>query len=383
MSKNTPDDKRLRILIFSWRDLGHPNNGGAEIVTHEHAKAWVRAGHSVTLFTSMYGGATWEEILDGVSIVRRGNELLTVQVAAFFWYQKHKNEFDLVFDHFHGIPFYTPLFVQCKKIAFIHEVAKEVWKLNALPWYISWLPSLIGPAIEKVTLAILYKKTPFITVSQSTKDDLALLGISEKNIIIIENGLTLPKSLKKYEKEAESTIMFLGAHAKDKGIQDAIDAFAKLNRLGKYQFWVVGRAAPVQIDFFKKYSEKLGLSKNINFYGYVSEVKKFELLYRAHILVNPSAHEGWGLVNLEANICGTPVVAYDVHGNRDSILHNKTGVLVEKCKPEQIAKAINSLLRDENRYTNMQKSAKQWAKQFTWEKSTSKSLKYIESIKNT
>lgn len=191
----------MNILIFSWRDTGHPNNGGAEQVTHEHAKAWVKAGHSVTLFTSMYPYAMWEEELDGVQIIRRGSELLTVQLNAFFWFLKHRKEFDLIFDHFHGIPFFTPLFTKKPKIGFIHEVAKEVWKVNSLPWYISWLPALIGPTIEKLTFTLFYSKIPFITVSNSTKKDLVALGIPESSITVIENGLTLPKKLPKGEKE--------------------------------------------------------------------------------------------------------------------------------------------------------------------------------------
>ncbi|PJE70004.1 glycosyltransferase family 1 protein, partial [Candidatus Shapirobacteria bacterium CG10_big_fil_rev_8_21_14_0_10_48_15] len=38
----------MRILIFNWRDIKHHHQGGAEVVTFEHAKAWVKAGHRVT-----------------------------------------------------------------------------------------------------------------------------------------------------------------------------------------------------------------------------------------------------------------------------------------------------------------------------------------------
>ena len=76
----------MNILIFSWRGLGHPHSGGAESVTHHHAKAWVEAGHSVTLFTSSYKGANKNEIVDGVKIRRMGSQYLTVHILAFFWY---------------------------------------------------------------------------------------------------------------------------------------------------------------------------------------------------------------------------------------------------------------------------------------------------------
>src|SRR3989344_1247979 len=41
----------MRVLILNWRDIKNPKSGGAEIVTLEHAKYWVKRGHNVTIFT--------------------------------------------------------------------------------------------------------------------------------------------------------------------------------------------------------------------------------------------------------------------------------------------------------------------------------------------
>ena len=51
----------MNILILNWRDPKHPNAGGAEIVTREHAKAWNKAGHSVTWFSSFFKDAKENE----------------------------------------------------------------------------------------------------------------------------------------------------------------------------------------------------------------------------------------------------------------------------------------------------------------------------------
>jgi len=373
----------MNILIFSWRDPNHPNNGGAEQVTHQHAKAWIKAGHTVTLFTSMYSYAMWEEDMDGVHIVRRGGELLTVQINAFFWYRKHKKFFDLVFDHFHGIPFFTPLFVKQKKVAFIHEVARDVWKVNALPKYISWFPALVGPTIEEWIFKLLYRKIPFITVSESTKKDLIALGVPDNKITVIENGITLPKRIPKQKKEKVPTIMFLGAFAEDKGIHDCVKVFGELekSKKRKYMYWIVGRGSQLQTDELTSFAKSLGITKNLKFWGYVSQDKKFELLSRAHVLINPSIHEGWGLVNIEANVCGTPVVSYDVHGNRDSIKNGKTGTLVPLKDTKKMAEEVQKLLNNPKQYKTMQKAGVKWSNQFTWEKSTKKSVEYIENLR--
>ena len=230
----------MKVVIFSWRGPGHPNAGGAEIVTHEHAKAWVRAGHKVTLFTSFFPGAKAEEVIDGVKIFRCGNDFVGVRVNAVKWFLGLKDKPDLVFDHFHGIPFFTPLYVRGKKVAFIHEVAKEVWWMNSLAFPFNVLYALIGYFSEPFVFRLFYKNIPFITVSESTKKDLIKWGIPAKHITIIHNGVSLIKV--REVKEHKKTAIFLGALSKDKGIEDALEVFALINRSQKdWQYWVVGK----------------------------------------------------------------------------------------------------------------------------------------------
>ena len=75
---------------------------------------------------------------------------------------------------------------------------------------------------------------------------------------------------------------------------------------------------------------KLGLQDVVDLPGRVSEEVKFELLATAWLTVAPSAAEGWGLTIMEANALGTPAVAYDVPGLRDSVRHGITGWLVRQ-----------------------------------------------------
>src|SRR5258708_25820736 len=109
----------MNILVFSWRDPMHPLAGGAEQVDHEHHKGWIEAGHKVTLFSSMFKGAKKEQEIDGVKIIRKGNQY-TAFISAFFWYMfLDQVKFDFVVDEFHGWPFFTPLYIRKPKIAVI------------------------------------------------------------------------------------------------------------------------------------------------------------------------------------------------------------------------------------------------------------------------
>lgn len=371
----------MKILILSWRGPKHPNAGGAEISTHEHAKGWVKSGHEVTLFTSAFVGCKKQEVIDGVKIIRWGRQIFGVQWAAFRWYLFNKHpKFDLVVDQFHGIPFFTPLYIGTKKLAFIHEVTKEVWKLNPWPWPFNQLTSIIGQIFEPIIFK-LYKKVPFMTVSESTRNDLVKWGIPKDKINVICNGLNTPKNKKVVEKEKKKTLIFLGALSKDKGIEDALKVFGLINQNKQedWQFWVLGKADIKYLKKLKIQCGKLGVDKKVRFWGFVNEGKKFELLAKAHVLINPSIREGWGLVVVEAAFVSTPTVGYNVPGLRDSILKDKTGILCVS-QPKVCAKIIVDLMKNQKKYKMLSRNCIKWAKVFTWEDARRKSIKLIQSL---
>lgn len=364
----------MNILILSWRGPGHPKAGGAELVTLEHAKAWVKNKHQVILFTSLYSGAKSFEVIDRVSVMRRGSEI-GVRLAVLLWYFLGKHpKFDLVIDEFHGIPFFTPLFIRAKKMAFIHEVAKEVWFLNYI-----WPKAILGYLLEPWIIKLLYKHVPFMTVSDSTKTDLINWGVPEKNISVVPNGVTVEHLRSKPKKEKKITVIYLGSLSTDKGIEDAIASFAKLTRRNpSWQYWVVGKGSDVYTKYLRKSCDQAGV-KNITFFGFVDEKRKFELLARAHILINPSVREGWGLTVIEAAAMGVPTVGYDVPGLRDSIVNNRTGLLTE-INSDALANNIEKLVKDKKRYKYFSNNCLVWSKRFTWKKSTNKSLLLIKRI---
>ena len=372
----------MNILIFSWRDPKHPLAGGAEQVMHEHMKGWVGNGHEVTLFSSRFNSSKKEEVLDGIRIIRSGYQYLGVQLSGFFYYLKNKNSYDFVVDQFHGLPFFTPIYVKKPKLAVIQETARKVWFLNPLPWPINWVTGMLGYLVEPWVFK-LYRNVPFMTGSQSAKKDVVKMGIPASNINVVPHGVIIKKSKIKYQKSKIKTVVYLGILSRDKGIEDAIRCFSILNKLGECNFWVIGK--PETQNYFnqlKRLTKKLGIAEKVKFWGLVTQEKKFELLSRAHVLINPSAHEGWGLVNIEANAMGVPVVAYNVSGIIDSVKDGASGILCQENTPEDMARRIKDLIRDEVEYAKLHKGALSWSKNFSWEKSRRLSLFLINKIAN-
>lgn len=374
----------MNIVIFSWRALGHPQAGGAELVTHQHAKAWVKAGHKVTLFSSSYKGAISDEMIDGVKMKRKGRQYLGVHLIAFFWYLFQGQRFDLIVDNFHGLPFFTPLYARPKKVAYIHEVAKGLWFLNPLPWPLNLTIGILGYLGEPFVF-LLYKKIPFMTASKSTRDDLVSMGIPESNITIIPHGVITRKfSLELREKKP--AITYFGILSKDKGIEDALKCYSLLEKYkpGGFSFWIIGRPETWKYMIkLNKLIKELGLSGKIKMWGYVSENLKFQILAKSYALINPSFREGWGLVVMEGATTGTPTIGYNVPGLRDSIIDKKTGIICQENTPANLSLNVIKLLVDKAYYRRLCLNAINWSKKFSWEKSFRRSLKLIQRVRNS
>jgi glycosyltransferase involved in cell wall biosynthesis len=112
----------------------------------------------------------------------------------------------------------------------------------------------------------------------------------------------------------------------------------------------------------------LGIEKSVRFLGKVTELEKKELLTKCWLMVQPSMIEGWGITVIEANACGTPVIASNVEGLRDSISHNQTGILVRPKNTTALAEAMEKVIRDKSLRTNLSKSSISWSKRFSWSK---------------
>lgn len=359
----------MNILILNWRDIKHPLSGGAEISLFEHAKYWAKMGANVTWFASSFAKSKNVDEIEGVRIIRKGSHY-TVHFFAFIDYLfKRLNKQDVVVDCFHFLPFFTPLyFKQTKIIALINEVAGKVWFSNiTLPF------SLIGYLIEPLFFNF-YRKNKFITSSQSTKKELISLGISSDNINIVNHGVTIKKIDGNIVKNSNPVIIFLGRISKDKGIGDALKAFRIASeRIGNLEFWIVGKEEKkgfLNNLFVKNNLIKVG--SKIKYFNYVNENEKFKLLKKSWILVHPSKKEGWGLNVIEAASQGAPAIGYDREGLRDSIINDKTGLLIDP-NPESLAKAIIKLIEDKELYSRLKAGAKNWAGNFSWEESNKKS----------
>jgi glycosyltransferase involved in cell wall biosynthesis len=130
-----------------------------------------------------------------------------------------------------------------------------------------------------------------------------------------------------------------------------------------------------QLDALRRLAPDLGLADRVIFHGQVSNERREQLLREAWLTVNPSAGEGWGLSVIEANACGIPAVAFRVPGLQDSVVHSRTGWLVDP--DAELGPAISdalATLADPPTAAAWSQRAREWAQGFSWDTTTTRLL---------
>ena len=366
-------DRSLKILIINWQDITNPFGGGAEVHLHEIFKRVVALGHEVTLLCCKFKGATSEETIDGIRIIRRGNRsLFNYFVPGAYKDLVKKRPFDVVIDDINKIPFYTPFFVKAPLIGLVHHFfGKSIFLQTSI------LPALYVYFSERLVPRI-YKNIPFAAVSDSTIQEMKDVGI-KGNISLLPNAVDLDKYQVLESAKSETPLIgYFGRLKKYKSVDHVLAAFKLvLGKMPDAKLVIVGdgdyRTVLEQIAGEEKIADK------VEFTGFVTHEQKIELLNKMWLAVNPSPKEGWGLTVIEANACGTPVIAADSPGLRDSVKDGETGLLYPYGDTNKAAEQILELLKNNDKRNQFSLNAIKWAGTFNWDQSAQKAIQIIEN----
>src|SRR3989449_839491 len=175
------------------------------------------------------------------------------------------------------------------------------------------------------------------------------------------------------------TLVYVGRIKRYKSLGHALHALRLVRqRVPGCSLTIVGNGDAV--PELKSLASRLGLDQAVRFTGYVSNAEKVRLLRQAHVAVNPSYREGWGLTNVEANACGTVCVAADSPGLRDSVLPGRTGLLYPYGDVPALAERLVRLLTDAGLRARMEREALAWAARLTWEQCGAETRALLERV---
>ena len=353
----------MRILVLNWQDRENPQAGGAE--THLHEIFGRLAGrHEITLLVSGWDDADPVATLDGMEVHRTGGRY-TFNIAAPLYYRRRlrRRAFDVLVEDLNKVPLLTPFWAKHPVTLLVHHLfgATAFQEASAPVAATTWL-------LER-PLGRVYADTPTMAVSRSTARDLGERGLDEDAIAVIPNGVDLDHCSPDAtgQRFETPTILYLGRLKRYKRVDLPIRAVAALAAEGVDVRIVVAGTGDDE-PRLRALVDELGLGERVGFAGYVSEEEKLRLFRKAWLHVLTSPKEGWGITNLEAAACGTPTVASDSPGLRDSVVDGETGFLVPHGDVAALARRIRTLIVDDRLRERLGANARRFAERFTWDR---------------
>jgi len=208
-----------------------------------------------------------------------------------------------------------------------------------------------------------------ICVSNYTKKCLEKFGLD--NLQVINNGINAKKFTQTQPlswEGREDLIVSVGNLKRRKGYETSISAFAKTQTLlPKFNYCIVGdQSDDAHFNKLKKLASDLGVKDKINFLQHISDDELISIYRRAKLFVltsisEKSHFEGFGLVYLEANACGLPVIGSLESGAEDAISDGNTGLLVSQHDVNSVSDAITRIIGDKDLSEKMSRQAIKWA----------------------
>jgi len=173
------------------------------------------------------------------------------------------------------------------------------------------------------------------------------------------------------------TFLYLGRLKRYKGVEFAIRAVADARAaLPDMTLDICGHGD--DRPRLERLAAEYRVGDAVRFLGYVSEQEKQRLLRRAWAVVFPSPKEGWGITNVEAAACGTPALASDSPGLRESVRDGVTGYLVPHGDVQALADRMLALAADPSLVDRLGRAARTFAEGLSWDSAARATLAHIE-----
>jgi len=361
----------MNILIINWQDWKNPYAGGAEVYLYEIFSRLIKKGHKVLLLCSRGTGQKRYETLDGFEIIRVGRRVNFNFYVPFALRAILKNrKIDLIIDDQNKIPFYTPVFTKKKNLIMIMHLFRETIYRETNFLFASYV------YITESLIPLLYPRSYFIAISQSTADDLKKMGIKQK-ISVVYSGIPELKNIYNIKRE-KNLVLYVGRIKRYKSIDHLLKAVNMIKNDIPVKLAIVGDGDAR--EELKNLARELNLE--VDFRGFVSEEEKYKMYQKARLIVQPSIKEGWGLTAIEAQACGTPVICANSPGLRETLIDGKTGYLYDYGNITELAKRIKDMLSDDTKWLEFSNSAIEWARNFSWDYSAEKMEKIIMEVCN-
>jgi glycosyltransferase involved in cell wall biosynthesis len=219
-----------------------------------------------------------------------------------------------------------------------------------------WMPVILRRVLRAAGAVIVFTESQRQAIASE-------YGVEPARIVLIPNGVENgffhdeARVLR-----ARPRLLFVGRLAAEKNLSVLLEALAGISQ--RFETTIVGEG-PLKAELIRQAAD-LGLD-NVRFYGRAVGDELHHLYRAADVFVLPSKSEGMSLVLLEALAMGLPVVATDLSGNAEVVIHGENGLLVAPDSPATLRTALLEIIRDVDTYQQMSRTARKLAEQYRWD----------------
>lgn len=345
-----------RVHVLAWRDLDDDEAGGSENHADEFMRRWQDAGLSVMHRTSHAVGRPSVDVRHGYDVVRRGGRMTVFPRVAISETLGRMGPYDALVEIWNGVPWLSPIWCRKPRILILHHIHGPMWN-QMFPKPIAAL----GRTIETRLAPPLYRRTPTVTTSTDTHEELMHLGWKPEMVT------TGPVGVDDFfspggDKTTHPSILAVGRQAPVKRFLDLLEQVRRTReRVPNVTLTLVG-------DGPERGSIEAWIRDHdaswVTLTGRVERTVLRDHYRRSWIVASASLAEGWGLALTEAAGCATPAVATDISGHRCSVLHDRTGILAPLT---ELGDAMAAVLSDEVLRKRLSTEAVRRARTLTWD----------------
>jgi len=372
----------MRVLMLSW-EYPPVVVGGLGRHVHALASSLAAGGHEVTVVTRHAEGVPYDELRDGVRIIRAPQDPPLVPMSDLLAWTMALNHAllraalranlappDVIHAHDWLVAHAAAGLKERYGTALVATMhATEAGRHQG------WLPGPLNRAIHTVEWWLSYEARRVLTCSAYMGWEVTrLFDLPPAKVDVVANGTDLRSFRARPAMIAAARgrwagdgplLVFSGRLEWEKGVHVLLAALPRLRRRHPGLRLVIAGSGTQQAALAAR-ARTLRLGRSAAFAGHLATPELAALLGAADVAVAPSLYEPFGLVALEAAAAGTPLVVSQTGGLPEFVVHQRTGLLVPSGDSGALAAAITAILDDEVSARRMARAARAAAAAMTW-----------------
>jgi len=366
----------VNLLVVNWLDRLNPLAGGAEIHLFEIFRRIAARGHRVRLICSGWPGCRPSEWGDGIEVARvAGRHTFALAARGAVRRALAMEPPDVVVEDINKLPLFLagltdrPFCVLVPHLFGTTAFQEAPWPMAATVW-LAERPIPWG-----------YRRAAFEAISESTRDDLVARGVPAERIRVIHPGVDaeLYHPDPGVRRTSPPSFLYVGRLKRYKGVDLAVRALAIARKTHPALTLDIAGSGDDRMRL-ESLAAELGIAGAVRFHGFVPESRKVELLRSTWGNLFPSPKEGWGITVVEAAACGTPSLASDSPGLRDSVRPGETGYLVPHGDAGALAARMLDLAANPALVEQLGAAGRRFAESHSWERAADLTESHLRDL---